>query len=398
MPDDPTTPGRNTRRAAAHRSASAANWLHPSTWNTSRRWGAGIGAAALVLVIALVALLVGGSATSTPKKANGTTTSTSAPSSTTTTHKKKAGAGPPACPLTGTPAPGGKVARRPALAFKIDNYPNARPWSGIDKGDIVFEEPVEGFIPRLVAVFQCQEDSLVGPIRSARQADQGIADLLSRPILIHVGSINQVTNLLSQSNLINIDLRYPQWGGIIVNPPGRYAPYDTYASTAGGWGLEPSYTTPPAAVFQYSPTIPSGAPDTSLAINFSSTSNETWTYQKASDSYTLSYADTGPAMIQQPTGQLTRLSTTNIVVQVVNYTIGPWVENSEGGLEVMVDPTGSGPLEVLRDGVFVRGTWKRASLSSPLQLLTRSGQTIKLKPGTTWVDVVPSGQPITPTP
>ena len=44
------------------------------------------------------------------------------------------------------------------------------------------------------------------------------------------------------------------------------------------------------------------------------------------------------------------------------------------------------------------GTWKRSSLSSPLQLKSQQRPTIKLKPGTTWVDVVPSGQPITPTP
>jgi hypothetical protein len=86
------------------------------------------------------------------------------------------------------------------------------------------------------------------------------------------------------------------------------------------------------------------------------------------------------------------------VVQVVKYQLGPWVENSEGGLEVMVQPTGSGPLEVLRDGVFVRGTWQRSSLSSPLKLVADNGSTIKLKPGTTWVEVVPSGQTILPTP
>jgi hypothetical protein len=397
MSDDPNAPEEKGPRSPAHRAASQASWMHPSTWTVARRWGTGIGALAIVFAIALVALLVGAVSKTPAHKDSDATTSTTRTTATTAAHTKPR-PGPPVCPLTGTPAPGGKVARRPALAFKIDNYPQARPWAGIDKADVIFEEPVEGFITRLVAVFQCQEASLVGPIRSARQADQGIADLLSRPILIHVGSINQVTDLLSSSNLINIDLRYPQYGGIIVNPPGRYAPYDTYASTAGGWSLEPSYTTPPASVFQYSPTVPHGAPDSSLAIDFSSTSDETWTYQKATNSYTLSYADTGPAMIQQPSGQLTQLSTTNIVVQVVDYTIGPWVENDEGGLEVMVVPTGSGPLEVLRNGVFVRGTWKRASLSSPLQLLTGSGQTIKLKPGTTWVDVVPSGQPITPTP
>jgi Protein of unknown function (DUF3048) N-terminal domain/Protein of unknown function (DUF3048) C-terminal domain len=396
MSDDANAPSEEAPRQPAHRTAKTSSWRRPSTWSVARRWQTGIGAFAVLLAISLVALLVG-AAGKTPTHKDTASSSTTATTATTATSDP-AKPGPPLCPLTGTPAPGGKIPRRPALAFKIDNYPTARPWSGIDKADIVFEEPVEGFITRLVAVFQCQESSFVGPIRSAREADQGIADLLSKPILIHVGSINQVTNLLDASNLINIDLRYPQYDAIIINPAGRYAPYDTYASTSGGWGLVPGDTTPPAAVFQYSSTRAQGPPDSSLSINFSSTSDETWTYQRSSNTYTLSYADTGPAMIQQADGAMTPLSTDNIVVQVVQYTIGPWVENDEGGLEVMVDPTGSGPLEVLRDGVFIRGTWKRASLSSPLQLLNGAGQTIKLRPGNTWVDVVPSGQPVTPTP
>lgn len=126
--------------------------------------------------------------------------------------------------------------------------------------------------------------------------------------------------------------------------------------------------------------------------------DETWAYDSANHTYSLSYTDTGPATVQQPNGQLTPVTTSNIVVQVVQYTVGPWVENSQGGLEVMVVPTGSGRVEVLRDGVFVRGTWSRSSLSAPLQLKTASGSTIKLKPGNTWVDIVPSGLPVTPTP
>ena len=64
------------------------------------------------------------------------------PTATTTT------APPPACPLTGVPAPGGTVPQRPAMAVKIDNYPAGRPQSGLDKADIIFEEPVEGGITR----------------------------------------------------------------------------------------------------------------------------------------------------------------------------------------------------------------------------------------------------------
>ena len=77
--------------------------------------------------------------------------------------------------------------QRPALAVKVDNYPTARPQSGLDQADIVFEEPVEGRITRFVAVFQCQSPSLVGPIRSARAVDAPILDQLSKPIFVHVG-------------------------------------------------------------------------------------------------------------------------------------------------------------------------------------------------------------------
>ncbi|HEX7459875.1 MAG TPA: DUF3048 domain-containing protein, partial [Acidimicrobiales bacterium] len=60
------------------------------------------------------------------------------------------------CPLTGTPAPGGTVPARPALAVKIGNYTDDRPSAGLNQADVVFEEPVEGSYTRLVAVFHCQ--------------------------------------------------------------------------------------------------------------------------------------------------------------------------------------------------------------------------------------------------
>src|SRR5581483_4111884 len=93
---------------------------------------------------------------------------------TTTTTKPPGSPNGPKCPLTGRAAPSGKVPQRPALAVKVDNYSAARPQSGLDNADIVFEEPVEGGITRFVAIFQCQNAALVGPIRSARNIDIGI--------------------------------------------------------------------------------------------------------------------------------------------------------------------------------------------------------------------------------
>ena len=78
------------------------------------------------------------------------------------------------------------------MAVKIDNYPAGRPQSGLDKADIIFEEPVEGGITRFAAVFQCQDAALIGPVRSARNIDIGILGQLGNPLLAHVGGINPV--------------------------------------------------------------------------------------------------------------------------------------------------------------------------------------------------------------
>ena len=68
------------------------------------------------------------------------------------------------------------------MAVKIDNYPAGRPQSGLDKADIIFEEPVEGGITRYAAVFQCQDAPLIGPVRSARNIDIGILGQLGQPV------------------------------------------------------------------------------------------------------------------------------------------------------------------------------------------------------------------------
>ena len=172
----------------------------------------------IIALVALAVLVVGGgialAATSGggPKKAGDRGGAPNIPGPTTTA------ATGPICPLTGLPAPGGAVPQRPALAVKVDDYPDARPQSGLGEADIVFDEPVEGGITRFAAVFQCQSPSLIGPIRSARAVDLQIMDQLSKPILVHVGGINPVIDLLRDGNLTDFDLR--THGSVVQNGAG----------------------------------------------------------------------------------------------------------------------------------------------------------------------------------
>lgn len=333
------------------------------------------------LVVASVVLVAGAGAViavittgSHPKAA--------APPTTTTAPTTTVPVGPP-CPLTGQPAPGGAVPQRPALAVKVDNYPTARPQSGLDKADVVFEEPVEGRITRLVAVFQCQPADLVGPIRSAREVDVQILDELSHPLFVHVGGINQVLSLIASADDVNLDLGYH--GSIIQRPAGRYPPYNTYVSTSGAWGLAPGDTTPPAPLFTYAATAPAGTPLTSIHIPYGQTSDETWSWDGSSNRWLLSYSG-APATVDNGS----QIGMANVIVQTVQVSYGPWVENAEGGLEVQSQLVGSGPALVLRNGEEISGTWQRPAIGSPTSFVASDGATIPLAPGPTWVALVPS--------
>jgi len=343
-----------------------------------------LGAVAVLVVGGVVAAVVAGGTTATKKAAPPptTTTSTAAPVVAT-------------CPLTGTPAPGGVVPARPALAAKIGNYTGDRPSAGLNQADVVFEEPVEGSYTRLVAVFQCQGAASVGDLRSAREPDVAILSQLSDPVFVHAGGITPVLNLLSDAPLQDENVLNGGLGSITLHPSGRYAPYDTFTATAPVWVLVPSRTTPPAPLFTFTPAPPPGAvPGSGLTVHvpFSTEADVTWTWNPATSSYLRSYSGVPDTLLDG--GQT---SASNVVVMTVPTFIGPWVENSEGGHEVEVTATGTGPVVVLRDGMAITGTWTRSSLTQPATLTAADGSPITLHPGNTWEELAPVGVPVTTT-
>jgi Protein of unknown function (DUF3048) N-terminal domain/Protein of unknown function (DUF3048) C-terminal domain len=301
----------------------------------------------------------------------------------------------PTCPLTGLPAPGGSVPQRPAMAVKIDNYPDGRPQAGLDKADIVFEEPVEGGITRYAAVFQCQNAALIGPARSARNIDIGILGQLGNPLLAHVGGINPVIANINGSPIVNVDLGASN--SLMIHPAGRVPPDADFTSTAIVYGTHPNMTTPPQPLFTYSTTVPgAGSPVSLVNIPFSGTSNVTWKWNSATNTFQRFYNGHTPDMLANGVQN----QTPNVVVQYVQVSYGPWLENAEGGLEVQADlyPNASGTATIYRNGMAFQATWHRGALGSPTQFDNAFGVPIPLEPGTTWVELVPSTVNVTTTP
>ncbi|MCP3976979.1 MAG: DUF3048 domain-containing protein, partial [bacterium] len=91
-----------------------------------------------------------------------TTTSTSTTTTTTTLGPQNPS------PLNGLNVEDPELLERRAIAVKVDNHWNARPQSGIQEADMVYELLVEGGLTRFIAVFHHSDSGYVGPIRSLR--------------------------------------------------------------------------------------------------------------------------------------------------------------------------------------------------------------------------------------
>lgn len=82
--------------------------------------------------------------------------------------------------------------RRP-LFVMIENSTDARPQSGLGSADVVYEAIAEGGISRFGAVFFCgvaAQDTIVGPVRSARTYFINVASEYNNPLYAHVGGAN----------------------------------------------------------------------------------------------------------------------------------------------------------------------------------------------------------------
>ncbi|MGH9065002.1 MAG: DUF3048 domain-containing protein [Acidimicrobiales bacterium] len=298
---------------------------------------------------------------------------------------------PARCPLTGTPAPGGVAPNRPAVAVKVDDYPSARPQYGLDAADIVFEEPVEGGITRFVAVFQCHQAARIEPVRSARLVDALLLPQLGRPVFGFAGGIGPSVAAVdgSGARVAGVD----QAPGAYRKDPARFAPHELETSTAALLAAAGHPSGPPPPLFTYAARPRPGAATPSLHLHFSDYSDVWWRWDAHLSRYRRFYGDV-PALL----GDGHQIAAANVVVEQVQLTPSPYVEDATGVHEWDVGVVGSGPAEVARDGTVVTGRWERPSAAAPTRLVDSAGQAISLAPGPTWVELLPATAGASPAP
>ena len=287
----------------------------------------------------------------------------------------------PIAPLTGLPDPTGVTATRAALQVKIENTPEARPQSGLDVADVVYEEVVEGGITRFWAVFSSNAPETVGPIRSVRFMDPDIVSA-SGGVVAYSGGTEPNVALIRAAPVVWVDENNA--GDAFFREPTRRAPHNLFGNTALLW-QRGGVPVPPRPLFTYLDVEDGqtfvGEPVAQFELNFDQGYDVTYVWDPT----------LGWSRIQHDepflTTALTQLSVPNVVVQFVEYGAG-----GEGQL------IRQGGAWIFAGGQLVRGLWSRAAPDQPTLYTDAAGAPIALPPGRTWVELFPAGLSVDVTP
>lgn len=292
---------------------------------------------------------------------------------------------PTPCPLTGETLGGDRDApERAAFAVKVENTHDAYPLSGLDRADVVYEEPVEGGITRFVAIFQCRDARRVGPVRSARTTDPKIlVQLHDEPLLAYSGAAQGVLRAVDAANIRSFT--ETSANDAFQRDESRLAPHNLYVSVprlyraAEAVGADASM---PEALFTFDEDVPGGKRRGVATVTFSAATTVVWEW---SGQEWVRYLDGAPMLLEdeQP------IAATNVVIQEVEVGTSGIVDAS-GAHSPTVDMTGGGRAWVLRDGRLIAGRWTRRGLDDVTVFETRSGERIALAPGRTFVQLVPA--------
>ncbi|KQL51419.1 lipoprotein YerB [Heyndrickxia shackletonii] len=129
-------------------------------------------------------------------------------------------------PLTGAEAK--EPSENRSVAVMINNYPAARPQSGLAEADIVYEVLAEGDITRFLAIYQSEKPKRIGPVRSARDYFIHLAKGYSSLYIAH-GYSPEARKMLSSGYIDNINgMQYD--GTLFKRSSDRKPPHNSYIS------------------------------------------------------------------------------------------------------------------------------------------------------------------------
>ncbi|MBI2625594.1 DUF3048 domain-containing protein [Candidatus Parcubacteria bacterium] len=293
-----------------------------------------------------------------------------------------------ASPFTGLPCE--NATRRP-FAVMLSEDDAARPLSGIAKADVVVEMPVvTGLVNRLMAVYQCEEPSEIGSVRSARHDFIPLAAAFD-VIYAHWGGSHFALEQLNQRVIDNLDA-LPNPADAFFRKKNIREPHNGFTSSERL--LRASRTLGYRTELRDNGGYPHAATTTAeaagepgdLTIGYPNSFEVRFRYDPQANHY-LRFRD---GRAERDKLDASQVAVSNVVImRAVSYQI-------EGEYNT-VKIEGEGQAAFYLNGQEIRGRWQkdRATRESPLKFFDDQGREVLFQPGKIWIAVIEPDRPVT---
>lgn len=305
-------------------------------------------------------------------------------------------------PLTGLPVSDPALLQQRPIFVVVNGSNNVANWYGLNDADMVYEylmeAPSKGYsYTRYAALFYTNSSQHIGPMRSARIVNVDMT--MEYQAALAASGANDFTRWLLKNQApypyLDVDIDDPGNNRYVwsVNT-GSPTPWEDRMRTSTdllrkwlqdvngeqipdlrGWAFSDQ---PPAGDLANTVTI-------SLPVIYPKTI--TWQYDQATGLYQRQI--NGVPHIDSNDNHV--ITAANIVIIATDYRPTEYVEDEAGATSWDVRMTGEGPLWLARDGVWQQGKWWTPDNGHMPAWLDADGAPIPLKPGRSWILVVPQG-------
>jgi len=280
---------------------------------------------------------------------------------------------------------------------KISNFPPiVRPQAGLSYADVVFEHLSEAGLTRLTAIFLSKGAEKVGSIRSARLIDLEIPAMF-KSMFAYSGASGGVKQKIMESDffdrVVSPDFGHP--GFARIPSEGKAYEHTLFSDTQSLWEVAESRglnQRQDLSGWVFSDQPPEGgSPATSIEVLYTPKyASAEYHYDPGRQAYLRSIF--GEPHRDELTGE--QIAARNVVVLWANHLDTDIVEDSTGpriyySIEIQI--WGEGWATVFRDGQAFEGRWVRPQRHDLIRFVDNAGNPIPLKPGNTWIQVVPFG-------
>jgi hypothetical protein len=267
---------------------------------------------------------------------------------------------------------------------QVENSPDSRPHSGLQKADIVYEYLTEGGITRFTAIYlQPGGPQQIGPVRSARLVTLRLQKAYAG-VLFYSGASDFVLGKLQAAHVPALSEDSDN-GRYFARDRGRVAPHNLF--TTGDklgegvrrTGLRVTYDLPRHGE------PPHG--DVANKVTFDQTPSHSVSYTYSAAERVYQYANETGAEVDTANNNQP-LKVTNVVLVRVGHHSAGYTEDVLGEQGIDFDLQGEGAADVYTRGTHLAARWDLSHPDRPLRLVGADKKELVLPEGLTWIHLV----------